>query len=248
MNQILASKKVYVTPDMKVKKKLFKINFILSVCFLCAFSFYYIYDEVDRIKSEEVSKEILQGITFEEMHKKLETQKNLDQEAIRVVLNNALIEVPEEEMNETQELDVPQEQKTTAKDGTQYFAIGVINISKIGINYPILSTTSEELLKISPCKFWGPNPNEIGNLCIVGHNYRNSKFFSKIANLETGDIIDITDLSGRTIKYSVYNKYEVQPDDVSCTSQLTNGNKEITLITCTNDNKLRTVVKATEVK
>lgn len=194
MNQILASEKIYVTPDMKIKKKFFKLNFILSVCLLCVFSIYNIYDEVDRNKSEKISREILQGLTFEELSKKTQTEKE-QQEIIRVVLNNVLRELPEEEINTTKELDVPKEQKTVAKDGTEYFAIGVINISKLGINYPILSTTSEELLKISPSKFWGPNPNEIGNLCIVGHNYRNSKFFSKIGTLVLGDIVNITDLS-----------------------------------------------------
>ena len=39
-------------------------------------------------------------------------------------------------------------------------------------------------------------------------------------------------------------KYEVIPEDLSCTSQLTNGKKEITVITCTNDSKMRVIVKA----
>ena len=59
-----------------------------------------------------------------------------------------------------------------------------------------------------------------------------------------GDIIEITDTSGNTLRYSIYNKYEVVPEDLSCTSQLTNGKKEITLITCTNDSKMRVIVKA----
>ena len=87
----------------------------------------------------------------------------------------------------------------------------------------------------------------MGNFCIVGHNYRNTRFFSKVPTLENGDIIEITDLTGRKISYRVYNKYTVDPTDVSCTSQLTNGNKEITLITCTNDSKMRVIVKAREV-
>lgn len=41
------------------------------------------------------------------------------------------------------------------------FVIGLIQIDKINITYPILSTTSEELLKISPCRFYGPMPNEV---------------------------------------------------------------------------------------
>ena len=101
----------------------------------------------------------------------------------------------------------------------------------------------DELLKISPCKFWGPNPNEVGNFCIVGHNYRSDKFFSNVPELEDGDIIEITDLSDRTLSYEGYDKYVVEPDDVRCTSQRTNGMKEITIITCTDDSKHRVIVK-----
>ena len=121
-----------------------------------------------------------------------------------------------------------------------------MNIEKIDISYPILNKTTEEIMKIAPAKFWGSAPNEVGNLCIVGHNYRNTKFFSKIHTLEEGDIIEIIDMSGRAVKYAVYNVYEVEPEDTTCTSQLTKGKKEITLITCTNDSKKRIVVKARE--
>ena len=56
--------------------------------------------------------------------------------------------------------------------------------------------------------------------------------------------IEITDLDDQTVKYAVYDKYTVDPNDVSCTSQLTNGKKIITLITCTNDSQQRVVIKA----
>ena len=69
---------------------------------------------------------------------------------------------------------------------------------------------------------------------------------AKISTLKIGDTIDITDLSGKTIKYMVYNQYVVDPTDVSCTSQLTEGRREITLITCTLDSKHRTIIKARE--
>lgn len=71
--------------------------------------------------------------------------------------------------------------------------------------------------------------------------------FGKLADIKNGDIVELTDNSGKTIKYAVYNKYVVNPEDVACTSQLTNGNKEVTLITCTNYGKQRLVVKAREV-
>lgn len=241
MNQILVSQKLYVTPDMKKKKKAFKFEFFLSVFLLCVLSSYAIYAEYDRNKSEEVSKEILQEISFQD------TTKLVDEEVIVVRLNA----IPEEKNVTTtqvvqieQKIEVPDEQKLTASDGTIYYTIGVINIPSINVNYPIHSTYTDELLKIAPCRFHGPNPNEVGNLCIAGHNYKNSKFFSKVPNLQLGDKIEITDLSGRMLTYTVYDKFIVNPDELECTSQLTNGNKEITLITCTNDNKQRHIIKA----
>ena len=116
-----------------------------------------------------------------------------------------------------------------------------------GIDYPVLSETSEELLKISLNKFWGPNPNEIGNYCIVGHNYTNKKMFGKLSEIKNGDIVELTSNNGEVVNYIVYNKYIVEPDDVACTSQLTGGQREVTLITCTNHGKQRLVVKAREV-
>jgi len=105
-------------------------------------------------------------------------------------------------------------------------------------------TVSDELLKIAPCKFYGPYPNEIGNLCIAGHNYNNNLFFSNIYKLNIGDEINIYDSSNSLIKYYVYKKYETNKNDTSSTSQNTNGNKEITLVTCNNFNGNRLIIKA----
>ena len=44
----------------------------------------------------------------------------------------------------------------------------------------------------------------------------------------------------------IYNLYKVLPQDVSCLSQDTQGKRETTLITCTNDSKQRIIVKAKE--
>ena len=245
MNQILIDEKLYVTPELKKKKKMFKFEFILSIFLLCVLSSYAIYAEYDRNKSEQVSQEILAGLTFEPVTEIIE-------EEVTVVILNA---IPEEEeiVAETQtiqtevEVEVAEEQRSVANDGTEYYSIGVVNIPSINVNYPILSTYSDALLKIAPCKFHGPNPNEVGNLCIAGHNYRNSKFFSKVPKLENGDIIEITDLGGNTVTYAVYDKFIVNPDELECTSQLTGGRREITLITCTDDNKQRYIIKAREV-
>lgn len=247
MNQILVTKKLYITPELKRKKKIYKFDFFLSVFLVCVLISFCIYAEYNRNKDEEVSQEILANMNM------TEDTTVADSNVLIAVLDD---EEQTEEINaENQAEQLKNVGKTTqtTQNGYKYISVGTVKIPKINVEYPILdgqtdsAEETEELLKISPTKFWGPEPNEVGNFCIVGHNYRNTKFFSKVLTLEKGDTIQITDLSGKTINYRVYNKYEVDPTDVSCTSQLTNGNKEVTLITCTNDSKLRVIVKAREV-
>lgn len=255
MNQILVTKKLYVTPELKKKKKVYKFNFIISVFLICILVSFYIYAEYDRNKSEETSQEILASLNETIQENKKDTT---------VAKNNVLVIVLDEEeqgdANYYQNLAVKQEQPKYTTGGYTYSTIGTVNIPKINVTYPILNgetpnlTTeqqelqTEALLKIAPTKFWGTDPNEVGNFCIVGHNYRNTRFFSKVPTLVNGDVIEITDLDGKTLNYAVYDKYTVDPNDLSCTSQLTAGRKEITLITCTDDSKLRVVVKAKEMK
>lgn len=136
--------------------------------------------------------------------------------------------------------------KTLVNDSS--FVIGVIDIPSVDITYPILSDYNDDLLKLSPCRFFGPMPNEVGNLCIAGHNYHSYKFFSKLIDISIGDTISIYDMSGNKLNYSVYDKFIVDSDNLSCTSQNTNGKKEVTLVTCNTNRQKRTIVKAKEIE
>jgi LPXTG-site transpeptidase (sortase) family protein len=71
--------------------------------------------------------------------------------------------------------------------------------------------------------------------------------FGKLPGISIGAILELTDLSGRMIKYKVYDKYLVDPSNVACTSQHTNGKKEVTLITCNSNGKQRHIIKAREI-
>ena len=249
MNQILISEKLYITPELRRKKRMYKIDFFISIFFVCILFSYYIYAEYDKTQSEAKSQEILSSITFEDNSVDDTTIKFSDN-AIVVILNSedpfsvVYSEEIEEEPNMNEVID---RNTSVTESGQEYYTMAIVKIPSIDVEYPVLNLTTDELLKISPTKFWGPEPNEVGNFCIVGHNYRNKKFFSKVPTLEYGDTIELTDLTGRTLVYEVYDKYVVSPDDLACTSQLTDGRKDITLITCTNDSKQRVVVKATEI-
>lgn len=140
------------------------------------------------------------------------------------------------------------ENYTTLKlnKNTNYIVIGIIEIPKLNIKYPILSEVNDELLKISACKFYGPSPNKSGNLCIAAHNYDDNRFFSNLHQLDIGDIVNIYDANNLLITYYIYDKFETSKNNTSCTNQNTNGKKEITLVTCNNINKNRLIVKAIE--
>ena len=245
MNQILVTKKLYITPELKRKKKVYKFNFFISVFLICILVSFYIYAEYDRNKSEETSQALLSE--FNENSDILKEKSNI----LIAVLNDTNEDSNANDTSEdSSQKAINSSNVQTTKEGFKYTTIASINIPKINVNYPILEgetgslEETESIIKIAPAKFWGSNPNKVGNFCIVGHNYLNSKFFSKVPTLENGDIIEITDENKQTMSYSVYTKYEVVPEDVSCLDQETNGRKEITLITCTDDSQKRVIVKA----
>lgn len=275
MNQILVTQKIYVTPELKRKKKMYKVNFFLSVFLVCVLFSYYIYAEYDRNKNEEISKEILANLDLTGEN----TTQEYDNTTVKVE-NNVLIVMLDERESNKEEIDITKlakdvrtyiehaaEQENgnnegtnhnvvnpevyTTESGARYTTNSIVTIPSLDISYPVLTTAQEtidEVLKISIVKFWGGDPNEVGNYVVVGHNYKNKKMFGKLSSINIGDQVELTDLTGRTLKYEVYDKYKVDPNDTRCTSQRTNGKKEITLITCTNYGTQRLVVKAREIK
>ena len=256
MNQILVTEKVYVTPELKRKKKIYKVLFMLSVFAIISLFSLYIYAEYDRNKDEGISEEILSSMVIASQDD--ETTVSSYENALVVKITQDIaeeIEIIEEERIEEEKVNSSQQllqtatatSTYTAPNGKKYETIGVVKIPKINITYPILSKTTDALMKVSACKFHGANPNEVGNLCIIAHNYRRKGvFFSDVPDLVVGDIVEIQDLSQRTIQYVIYDIHTVMPDNVSDTTQKTNGRKEVTLITCTDDSKQRVIVKCRE--
>ena len=121
---------------------------------------------------------------------------------------------------------------------------GIIQIPKLNLYYPVFSWLSEDLLKIAPCKFYGETPNKFGNICIAGHNYHNSSFFSKLSTLSKDDEIYIFDNNGHKYVYFVYNIYEVEASDFSPVYEYYNNEKILTLFTCDNLGENRVIVKS----
>lgn len=134
-----------------------------------------------------------------------------------------------------------------------YKIVGIVKIPKIGIEYPILEIgnidpeNAKEPMKLSIIKYWGENVNDYGNLSIAGHNNKDGTMFGKTKKLENGDIVELTDLTGKMIQYSIYDIFKTNPNDVSVLLPKDELVREVTLITCTNGNKERLILKAKEI-
>ena len=122
--------------------------------------------------------------------------------------------------------------------------VGTIEIPKTNLKYPILEKVTKSSIETAVAVMYGPGPNQVGNTTIMGHNYRNGLFFSNNKKLEVGDKIYITDLNGKKLTYTIYNKYETTPEDAEYMTRNTNGATEISLSTCTDDSKARLIIWA----
>lgn len=161
---------------------------------------------------------------------------------ITIILGNKeqkKLEKMSEIVNKNIELSHIYEASRTSNEAP-YF--GKIYIEKINLEYGIFNGISDELLKVAPCKFYGSDLGERGNICIAGHNYNDNRFFSKLDKLEEQDEIILVDLNGKKYVYTVFDKFETDENDVSVL--YSNKIYELTLITCNNINKKRIIVKA----
>lgn len=122
--------------------------------------------------------------------------------------------------------------------------LGIIEIKAINVYYPFFAYYSDENLKLSPCRFFGPEPGKVGNICILGHNYNNDKFFSNVNLLKLNDEIVLYDNLQNSFHYFVENVYEVNNSDFSPIYDYNKNGMFLTLITCNNVNNNRIIVRA----
>ena len=144
---------------------------------------------------------------------------------------------------------------TSEKKYNNFLVAGTIEIPRTGYKGPIISFSeySKSSLETAVCVVYsttgeestpGSGINKVGNTTIAGHNYRNGNFFSNNKKINVGDKIYITDLDGKRMTYTVYNKYETDDTDADYMTRDTQGAVEISLTTCTDDSKARLIILA----
>ncbi len=212
--------------DKKTKKRIVNLFFILI--FLGTLSFF--------IKERNIENKIIENKLRESNYNIENVSSDISKEDGKNITNST------NNINTTKQY----EKENIIEEYKGYDVIAKLEIPKINLETYVLKTYSEEALKISVVKFWGADPNREGNFCIAGHNFKNNNMFKNLKKLEIGDNLFVIDEKQGRIEYEVFDVYKVLPENVECLSQETNGEKQVTLITCTNDSKERIIIKARE--
>ena len=217
--------------DKKYGKLLTVILSIVSIAALGLLG-YLGYDLIKKIKSDKNQADLMDY--YDNTIDNTETNTEVENIEIPDIINSEIVE---------QNTISSGEKKVEYKG---YSMVGKIEIPKIKLKYVILDKATPSSIETSVAVAYGPGPNKIGNTVIVGHNYRNGSFFGNNDKLEIGDKIYITDNSNTRLKYNIYNIYETSPDDGDYMVRDTNGKREISLSTCTDNSKARLIIWAVE--
>lgn len=77
--------------------------------------------------------------------------------------------------------------------------IGTVRIPTVGIELPVLSTWSYEMLNIAPCRYSGSIDS--GDLILMGHNYKSH--FTPLHQVTVGSEVTFEDVNGIVYRYTV---------------------------------------------
>lgn len=145
-----------------------------------------------------------------------------------------------------EEQEIKQEKVEIEEEYMGFDVLAKLEIPSIGLDTNILKDYTKEGMKVCASKFWGPDPNAIGNFCIAGHNYEKENMFHHLIDLEVGDELFLSDRLQGKVAYTIYDIYKVKPQNINPLSQETGGKRVVTLITCVNYSKNRLIVQAAE--
>ena len=118
-------------------------------------------------------------------------------------------------------------------DGYAY--IGCLSIPKLELELPIMADWSYPKLQIAPCRYTGSVRGE--DLVIMAHNY--ASHFGGLSKLLEGDSVIFTDMDGIVTEYEVVAQDILAPNAVE---EMTSGEFDLTLFTCTYGGKSRVTV------
>ena len=122
-------------------------------------------------------------------------------------------------------------------DGYSY--IGYLSVPSQNLELPVMSQWDYDKLQIAPCRYSGSISEK--NLVLIAHNY--SSHFGNLDQLEFEDEVRFTDAEGVATCYRVVSIDVVPP---ASAEEVTAGDSDLALVTCTYSGKNRLVVYCDE--
>ena len=119
-------------------------------------------------------------------------------------------------------------------DGQTY--IGILEIPALSLSLPVISAWSYPNLKIAPCRYAGSV--YLDNMVIAAHNYQSH--FGKLETLSQNDEVSFTDMDGNVFAYKVAEIEALSPYAIE---EMTAGDWDLTLFTCTVGGQSRMAVR-----
>lgn len=129
--------------------------------------------------------------------------------------------------------------RETEIDG--YLYIGFLSVPSLKLELPVMSQWDYGRLKIAPCRYTGSVKTD--DLVIAAHNYE--RHFGKLSGLSEGDEVSFTDMDGTVTRYEVAAVDILSPAAVA---EMTSGEYDLTLFTCTYGGKSRVTVRCERVE
>ena len=137
---------------------------------------------------------------------------------------------------------VEKEEKSMAVEEIDcYGYIGFVGVPALGLELPVMADWSYKQLKIAPCRYTGDMYDD--NLVIMAHNYK--RHFGGLKDLRPGDSVTFTDMDGNTVYYEVVATDVLVPTAIE---DMTAGEYDLTLFTCTYGGKSRVTVRCDRVE
>ncbi len=121
-------------------------------------------------------------------------------------------------------------------DGYEY--IGYITIPDLNLELPVMSDLDYTRMKLSPCRYSGSA--QTNDLVIAAHNY--TRHFGRLSKLSEDDTVYFTDINGNRYSYSVQDVEVLAPTAIE---EMTSGEFDLTLFTCTYSGQSRLAVRCT---
>ena len=139
------------------------------------------------------------------------------------------------------ELLRPEDLIMTEKIIKGYPYIGYLTIPDLELELPVMSNWDSTQLTVSPCRFTGTVKGE--DIVIMAHNYKSH--FGRLSTLTEGAAVRFADMDGVVWEYEVV-AMDVLPADA--VEEMTAGEYDLTLFTCTYGGASRVTVRCDRVQ